>query len=372
MHKYAGQWVGLNFGSNFGPIILDLDETESGLSGHFFLFEDDDSSAGTFGHITFPNFILPNQLIVQVRPFDGTIGKELDHEQFGERFPSFDFPRESRVAFIPSTERTDEVQIRWVSDIGSNGHATLRKGNAREASAVTAHSGVRNWAAFKQFVSQLGPEEHVFRGQSQPWPLRTSFHRSKRSDLVPFIQRDIPQLYHQLSGRLRHLYNLNDPMLNASFWALAQHHGYPTPLLDWTYSPYVAAYFAYKDAARVSIDSSVRIFLFDKLAWQRKHFPMHITHSKPLVAIIEPVSLENERSIPQQSLMMMSNIDDIEWFVGQHGLQDRVDYLQAFDLPASERSTVLRELRLMGIGASSLFPGVDGVCQGMRERNFPV
>jgi hypothetical protein len=47
-------------------------------------------------------------------------------------------------------------------------------------------------------------------------------------------------------------------------------------------------------------------------------------------------------------------------------------YLEAIDLPASERAQVMTELRMMGITAGSLFPGLDGVCEQLREQNFDL
>ena len=46
--------------------------------------------------------------------------------------------------------------------------------------------------------------------------------------------------------------------------------------------------------------------------------------------------------------------------------------MQAIDLPATERREVMRELGLMGINAGSLFPGLDGACQQLKERFFEL
>jgi len=47
-------------------------------------------------------------------------------------------------------------------------------------------------------------------------------------------------------------------------------------------------------------------------------------------------------------------------------------YLTAIDLPVSQRSTVFADLAHMGITAGSLFPELDGICEEMRERHFPL
>ena len=191
---------------------------------------------------------------------------------------------------------------------------------------------------------------------------------------MQFIDTDILLLHRTLTARTKHLFNLADPAQNGAFWNLIQHHGYPTPLLDWTHSPFVAAYFAFRSprGGTTTKADNVRIIMFDRKQWmmdwrqlQRVHFV------RPHFSILEALAIENERAMPQQALSSITNVDDIETYI--HGKEAELGntYLKVFDLPYDDRDDVLKELRLMGITAGSMFPGFDGACEELRSRLFP-
>jgi len=73
--------------------------------------------------------------------------------------------------------------------------------------------------------------------------------------------------------------------------------------------------------------------------------------------------------IPQQAVSIVTSIDDIESYIRLRETET-TKYLQAIDLPVSERKLVSRELSYMGITAGSLFPGLDGACKELAEQNF--
>jgi hypothetical protein len=192
-----------------------------------------------------------------------------------------------------------------------------------------------------------------------------------------FQQEDFLELYKQLSARTRHVFNLLLPDEYGAFMNLIQHHGYPTPILDWTYSPYVAAFFAYrgtsnKDAAEADPTDKVRIHVLDQARWKSQQRMFLILGPSDLhLSIHEFSASENERMIPQQAASTVTNVDDIEAFIkAKEG--DGGQYLSAIDLPINERKKVVRELGYMGITAGSLFPGLDGACEELKERNFEV
>jgi hypothetical protein len=191
-----------------------------------------------------------------------------------------------------------------------------------------------------------------------------------------FVNVDIPMLYKRLSARTRHVFDIRNPDENGAFLNLVQHHGYPTPLLDWTWSPYVAAFFAYRRTPNRTADKAdknvkVRIFIFDAQNWAATfESRMQLIYPKLHMTVSEFLAIENERLVPQQAVTIITNADDIESYISSLEAQSGKTFLRAVDLPLSERRTVMRELNYMGITAGSMFPGLDGACEDLKEKNF--
>ena len=83
------------------------------------------------------------------------------------------------------------------------------------------------------------------------------------------------------------------------------------------------------------------------------------------------MAIENERMIPQQAASTVTNVDDIEAYIKMKDAGGK-NYLRAIDLPIRERAQVVRELNYMGITPGSLFPGLDGACEELKERFFEI
>ena len=280
-------------------------------------------------------------------------------------------PKEAEVEYEWDDK---QLSIKWKTDVGTFGSAEIPRSEAEQPSTSEPLT-IKTWKEFKEYVAALEPYRYIFRGQPGTWRLRTRFHRTGRGDMRRFFTADVPTLHRHLSARTRHVFNLTDPLQNAAFLNLVQHHGYPTPLLDWTYSPFVGAYFAYNriksSEATIAVEEQkVRVFKFDKAQWCSDIMQIQSTSVRwPHFSIIEPLAIGNERLIPQQALSSFTTVDDIETYVRSKETSEK-RYLDVIDLPISERDAVTRELRMMGVTAGSLFPGLDGACEELRERFF--
>jgi hypothetical protein len=264
-----------------------------------------------------------------------------------------------------------ELDLSWDTNIGTNGKAKLKPSNATKLS-VLAPENVGTWNQFREFVRDLEPYRYIFRGQeSNSWRLRTSFHRAGRFDIYKFTNTDVFSLHQHLTSLTHHVFNVGNPIEHAAFLNLVQHHGYPTPLLDWTYSPYVGAFFAYRRAKPTASGDKVRVFVFDQKEWHRDFSRVGLLAlMQPFLSVLQALSIENPRSIPQQAVSTVTNLDDIESYVADREAQTGKKYLRAIDLPVPDRKTILTELAMMGVTAGSLFPGLDGACEQLRERFF--
>jgi hypothetical protein len=366
-----GQWVGRYGGSNSGLLVIDIDDMGAHYQGRAYAYDDNHGMPSTFVFVQTPDKADSFRLKLDLYPIDPRNSEPSTWEQLGSLFPGVIFPRRAEVNF---SWKGPTLKVDWKTDIETIGAAEISKTRAGEPTEYQPLPDVTNWEQFKAFINRLEHRRYIFRGQRDALRLRTSFHRTGRADLTRFLAEDIKTLHRHLSLRTSHIFNLNIPDENGAFFNLVQHHGYPTPLLDWTYSPFVGAFFAYQrvksSEAAASDDEKVRIFMFDQKQWRVTYTQISkLTPCRPHFSIMEFIAIDNERLVPQQSISSVTNIDDIESYIRSTETGE-TRYLQIIDLPLKERPHVMRELSVMGITAGSLFPGLDGACEELRERFF--
>jgi FRG domain len=369
--KMNGQWFGNYTGSTDGMIIMNVDERENKYQGVAYLLPNDyNNLPGTAAFFETANkdtsrFEFRTNSIFPIDPSTYSNGL---WDKVKTHFPQV--TGFSKHADVVGSLDGEFLRLSWKTELDATGQCALPRSRADAPSDLIAMD--KDWAGFKEYVATLKGRRFLFRGQERPWRLRTSFHRTGRADLNRFLNSDIISLRNHLSVRTKHLFHLDVADELGAFFNLVQHHGYPTPLLDWTYSPYVAAFFAYRRAVKTDTQrsSKVRIHVFDQVLWRSDQQQILLLLFPGLhVSIGEFISIENERMIPQQSVSTLSNIDDIESYVKSKESESK-RYLSAIDLPIEDRDQVMRDLSYMGITAGSLFPGLDGACEELRERNF--
>jgi hypothetical protein len=274
-----------------------------------------------------------------------------------------------------------------------------RKPRWKEEGIIDGIGVVRlfSWKYFTDYIYQrmLDYETYIWRGQRcDNWKLTSTLDRiiikskiakTKRSN---FADTHLDQFKYATRGRRgehpTQTLNEND------WWALGQHHGLATPLLDWTTAPFVAAYFAFigkgekqtKHRAlfalhRPSIEATVLEIKSEQERKNQEELKAHYNGTNPIhnflrimsleepakpeIEFILPMSDENQRLVNQGGLFTKTPIgEDLETWIQRNYKGYKRYILMKILIPNKDRELCLRTLNRMNINHLTLFPDIFG------------
>lgn len=256
----------------------------------------------------------------------------------------------------------------------------------------------RKWQYFVTYINaKMLDYNYIWRGHRRDdWVLESTLGRllKKKSTLgsvnLVSAHQQLEQFKEASQGRRGR--NPPIPADDNEWWALGQHHGLATPLLDWTASPFAAAFFAFESEEsgttyravyalhRHSVEAKAKAIQEDAISASRKIQAERAAKGEPPlnalavglasytpaleVEFIKPRSDENQRLIVQNgvfSRMRDSKASMESWIRKNFPKEESRNYiLMRYLIPNSDREEALRMLNRMNINHSTLFPDLQG------------
>jgi hypothetical protein len=240
---------------------------------------------------------------------------------------------------------------------------------------------IDSWKAFVALADEL--DDWAFRGhRSAQQPLLNSLCRRLTQycpDLAQWPTREARAL--RIFRRKAHIYLGDRSGLEDDLRCLAmmQHHGAPTRLLDFTKSPFVAAFFALEGAdadaavyalntpalwrATPTFDASLTRDLIDPR--RSDNFARYFATNKlPILWCGEPLEMDR-RLVAQSGLFVVPGQIELtlEQILNNYATGESL--LKKIVLPLALRDDVMRALYRMNITYATLFPDLDGLARSI-------
>ena len=174
-------------------------------------------------------------------------------------------------------------------------------------------------------------------------------------------------------GEKQDMFNPHVPVPVYEFLVYLRHHGFPSPLLDWTESPYIAAYFAYLNSTK---DNPPIIYCYI----ERPSLSKMNSEDEPRITVLGKYIRTDKRHFTQRARYTIATQWDDKRKKHFFCTHEKVfskrrkdqDVLFRIILSESARKDALRKLNDYNINHFTLFQSEDALVKALETKHFDL